>query len=311
MPDADATPRSDRPRPGRPVVALLHPGAMGSSLGAALVRAGCAVRWLDVGRSAASRRRAAAAGLVATGGWAELLDGAQLVLSICPPASALEVAGAFVDAIAERPSPPASGAGAVPLYVDANAVSPARAAELASLVATAGADFVDGDVVGPPAGAGRTVLYLSGRRAGEVAACFGDGEPSVVVLGDDPTAASALKMLYAGWTKASSALLLALWAAAQRTGVAGPLWAEWEASQPDVPDRLRRAAAGSAPKAWRFAGEMDEIARTLADVGLPDGFHRAAAELYRNLEPFKDATSPELDAVTEALVRAAAGEGRR
>ncbi|MEZ5233162.1 MAG: DUF1932 domain-containing protein [Acidimicrobiales bacterium] len=91
--------------------------------------------------------------------------------------------------------------------------------------------------------------------------------------------------------------------------MAGPLWAEWEASQPDVPDRLRRAAAGSAPKAWRFAGEMDEIARTLADVGLPDGFHRAAAELYRNLEPFKDATSPELDAVTEALVQAATAGG--
>ena len=273
---------------------------MGASLGAAIVRAGGAVRWLADGRSDATRRRAEAAGLVAVETWAELLDGADLVLSVCPPANAADVAARFAAAVLE------GAPGVVPLYVDANAVSPARARELAATVGAAGADFVDGDVVGPPAGQGRTVLYLSGPRAAEVAACFGSGEPAVVVLGDDPTAASALKMLYAGWTKASSALLLTLWAAAQRTGVADALWAEWEASQPDVAERLRRAASGSAPKAWRFAGEMDEIARTLRDVELPDGFHRAAAELYAALAGFKDRPSPPLEEVVAALVDPAA-----
>jgi 3-hydroxyisobutyrate dehydrogenase-like beta-hydroxyacid dehydrogenase len=285
---------------GRPLtLALLHPGAMGSSLGAALVRAGHAVRWLDVGRSAATAERARTAGLSAAGSWGELLDGADAVLSICPPDAATAVAEQFVAARAEHRRRGPDGL----LYVDANAVSPQRAAAVASLVRDGGADFVDGDVVGPPVGQGRTCVYLSGMRAGEVEAWFRPGDPLTVVLGEDPTAASALKMLYAGWTKGTSALLLALWATAVRTGVGDALLAEWRASQPDVVGRLEKAAAGAVPKAWRFAGEMDEIADTLAGSDLPDGFHRAAAELYRQLSGFKDASPPPaLDAVIDALL---------
>ena len=276
------------------VVALLHPGAMGASLGGALVRAGHEVRWLAEGRSAATRARAEAAGLNPAASWAELLSGCEVVVAVCPPDAAAAVAGQFAAA--------AGPAGEkARIYVDANAVSPRRAKEIAALVTPAGANFVDSDIVGPPIGQGRTCLYLSGAHAGPVAALFRPDDPLVVVLGDDPTAASALKMVYAGWTKATSALLLTLWAAAVRSGVADALAAEWAASQPDLAGRLQRAVATAVPKAWRFAGEMDEITQTLADMGLPTGFHQAAAQLYRELDTFKDRPAPTIEAVLAAL----------
>ena len=49
---------------------------------------------------------------------------------------------------------------------------------------------------------------------------------------------------------------------------------------PDDPDELE-AQAG--PKAWRWVGEMEEAADTVAAVGVPDGFSRSAAEMYRRM----------------------------
>ena len=60
-------------------------------------------------------------------------------------------------------------------------------------------------------------------------------------------------------------------------------------------------AAGTAPKAWRFVGEMEEIAATFAAQDLPDGFHLAAAEVYRRMSDLE--AGADLDAVLEALTR--------
>lgn len=290
-------------------MALLHPGAMGASLGAALVRAGRQVWWLPQGRSDATRRRAVAAGLRPADSWPALLGACDLVISICPPAAASTVAESFASQV--RTLTLREGRDVAPRwsYLDANAISPARARQVAALVEGVGANFVDGDVVGPPVGAGRTCLYLSGPGAASVAARFagaGGGEsdgPEIRVLGDDPTAASALKMLYAGWTKASGALLLTLWAAAERAGVAQALLAEWQISQPDLPGRLEQVVNRSVPKAWRFAGEMDEIADTLEELRLPLNFHRAAAEMFNALAPFKDGPPPDMGEVLAVLAR--------
>jgi hypothetical protein len=67
---------------------------------------------------------------------------------------------------------------------------------------------------------------------------------------------------------------------------------EWGRSQPDLPARSADAVRGNARKAWRFVGEMEEIAATFAAAGLPDGFHRAAAEVYARLTPYKDQVEP-------------------
>ena len=115
-------------------------------------------------------------------------------------------------------------------------------------------------------------------------------------------AASAIKMAYAAWTKGSSALLIAVRALAIREGVDGALRAEWERSQPGLGARSESAVAGNAKKAWRFVGEMEEIAATFAAAGLPPGFHEACATVYGRLGRYKDApTPPTVGEVAEAL----------
>ena len=99
-------------------------------------------------------------------------------------------------------------------------------------------------------------------------------------------------MAYAAWTKGSQALLMAVRALATAEGVDGPLVAEWLRSQPDLPKRSENAARSTARKAWRWVGEMDEIAAAFAGAGLPDGFHRGASELYRRMAIYKDAPAP-------------------
>lgn len=118
------------------------------------------------------------------------------------------------------------------------------------------------------------------------------------------TAASALKMAYAAWTKGSAALLLAVRALARAEGIEEPLLREWGISQPGLEKRSDQAATGNAFKGWRFVAEMDEIARTFGSAGLPDGFHRAAAEVYARLKGFKDHHAPPAPAeVIERLLR--------
>jgi 3-hydroxyisobutyrate dehydrogenase-like beta-hydroxyacid dehydrogenase len=239
---------------------------MGAAVGGVLTERGHRVLVALDDRSRASVERASAAGLHNVGVLADLVAKADLVLSIVPPAAALAVAESVREV------------GGAEVYVDANAVSPATAARIADLV---GPGFVDGDLIGgPPRPGGGTRLYLSGDGAPAAAEVLGgDGLEAVVVEGAGPYAASALKMAYAAWTKGTAALLLAIQDFAAAHGVEEPLRAEWERTQPDLPGRAERAR-GVLPKAWRFSGEMHEIADAFAAAGLPEGFARAAAEVY-------------------------------
>jgi len=269
-------------------VGLVHPGEMGASIGAALRERGVDVVWASEGRSAKTHARAERAGLSDVGTLAGLVAAGDVVLAICPPAAARRVAETIMRA----------GFGGI--YVDANAIAPATASAIAELIGTPAA-FVDGDLIGGPARAGgHTRMYLSGPQAPSVAALFaGSDRVDALVLEGPPESASSLKMSYAAWTKGTSALLIAIRAAARAMGVEEALLAEWAISQRDLLVRSDHAASSTAPKAWRFAGEMDEIARSFEDVGLPGQFHRGAAELYRRLAGFKGA-NPDIDAVLDA-----------
>lgn len=272
---------------GEFVTAVLHPGAMGAAVAAA-----CRGRvlWASRGRSASTRARAAAAGLTEAADLDGIVGRADTVISVCPPHAAEEVAASV------------AAAGFDGLYVDANAVSVATAERIAAWFE----HFVDGGIIGPLAVApGTTRLYLSGAGAAEVAARFEGSMLDARTVPGGPGAASALKMAYAAWTKGTSALLLAVAALARASGVDGPLAREWELSQPGLGDRLTAVAAGEVPKAWRWSGEMAEIADTFAAAGLPDGFHRAAGAVYCRLEGFKDAAGLEAaDALAALLTEA-------
>jgi Domain of unknown function (DUF1932) len=140
--------------------------------------------------------------------------------------------------------------------------------------------FVDGGIVGPPPQiAGETRLYLSGSRADEVAALFDGSIVETRIVPD----ASAMKMTYAAWSKGTAAMLLAIREVARHYGVEEELRAEWNRSVPNLPARLASAEQSAASKGWRWIGEMEEIADTFAAAGEPDGFHRAAAEVFKGV----------------------------
>jgi 3-hydroxyisobutyrate dehydrogenase-like beta-hydroxyacid dehydrogenase len=249
-------------------VGLLHPGEMGAAVGGCLVSAGHEVLWDPAGRSRASTGRALSAELSGVP-FPDLVAHAAVILSVCPPHAALDVARRVADA----------GFGGV--YVDANAISVATAARVASVVEAGGASYVDGGIVGPPPeAAGHTRLYLSGPRAGEVRALFGRSAVDARIAEGPAFAASAVKMAYAAWTKGTGALLLAVRALARAEGVEGTLLAEWAMSQPALGAQSERSAAAAAAKGWRWVAEMEEIAASMSAAGLPPGFHEAAAEVF-------------------------------
>jgi 3-hydroxyisobutyrate dehydrogenase-like beta-hydroxyacid dehydrogenase len=272
-------------------VGVLHPGEMGAAVGAAARLNGMRVVWASAGRGEATRTRAAAAGLEDVGTVARLVAESALILSVCPPAAAADV-GREVAALGFRG-----------VYVDGNAVAPDTAARVGDIVSAAGAQFVDGGIIGPPPHRpGTTRLYLSGPGAADVAARFAEGPLTAIALDSRIGAASALKMAYAGWNKGSQALLLAIRALAAREGVDEALVREWALSMPDLARRTEQAVASNTRKAWRFVGEMREIASTFAAVGLPEGFHEAAAEVFERMAHWKDVpTAPSLADVQKAL----------
>jgi 3-hydroxyisobutyrate dehydrogenase-like beta-hydroxyacid dehydrogenase len=258
---------------------------MGEALGRSLAAAGARVVWVGEGRSRATAARAGAAGFDDVGTMAGV-RGCDAVVSICPPEFALDVAE------------DAAGVEFGGVYLDANAVAPSTAADVDRIVRTSGATYVDGGVIGGPQAPG---LFLSGDRAAEVGRWFGD-PATVTVLDGSPYAASSLKMVYAGWTKGTTALLFALVAAADRLGVADALRDEWARSQPALAPRLEHAGS-SAAKAWRWSGEMREIAATLAAAGVPPQFHQAAAEVYERLASLRDETDASIDEIVPLVRR--------
>lgn len=235
------------------IVGLLHPGEMGSAVGRVLQDSGNEVLWASEGRSEETHSRA---GTFRDAGTVRDLAGeAELILSICPPHAARDLARATV--------------GFDGVYVDANAISPAHAAEIASLHPR----FVDGGIVGGPPREPGTTLYLSGPDAPPVAALFAGSLLETRVVAD----ASALKMAYAAWSKGTTALLLSIREVARHFDVEE----EWGLAAPELVERLPRAERSAATKGWRWVGEMEEIGDTFSAAGQPDGFHRAAAQVYR------------------------------
>jgi Domain of unknown function (DUF1932) len=258
-------------------VGLLHPGEMGAAVGSVLRAQGTNVLWASSGRSPATAARARVAELEDVGTTAELARRSGIIVSVCPPHSALDVAR--------------SVGGFDGVFVDANAISPATARSVASVIEAGGGRLVDGGIVGPPPDTpGTTRLYLSGDSSEHVAGLF---------------RASAAKMAYAAWTKGTAALVLAVRALARSGGIEDVLLEEWHMSLPDLPRVSARAARSATRKGWRWVAEMDEIAATFAEAELPDGFHRAAAELFARLPRNDDADADDttLESVLKALTK--------
>jgi 3-hydroxyisobutyrate dehydrogenase-like beta-hydroxyacid dehydrogenase len=256
-----------------PTVAVIAPGNMGAAVGARLAKHGARVTTSLAGRSPASAKRAAAAGMepVADG---ELVQ-ADFVLSIVPPGEALS--------LAERLAPALRSANRKPLYVDCNAVSPETVGRIASALAETGCAFADGGIVGgPPRGdEPGPRIYVSGPESVRAGA-LGEYGLAIRVMDGAVGDASALKMCYGGLTKGLTALGAALALAATRANATEALRAELAASRPDLLRFLAGAVPAMFTKAYRFVDEMEEIAAFLGAPAEREIYH-GLAEFYRRL----------------------------
>jgi 3-hydroxyisobutyrate dehydrogenase-like beta-hydroxyacid dehydrogenase len=280
-------------------VGLLHPGEMGAAVGGCLVSVGHEVLWDPTGRSRASTGRALAAELTGVT-FDRLIAKSSVILSICPPHAALDVAQQV------------AGAGYAGYYVDANAISVATAEQVSAIVTAEGATYVDGGIIGsPPEVAGHTRLYLSGPHADKIRPLFSRSRLDARIADGPPYAASSVKMAYAAWTKGTFALLLAARALARASGVERTLLSEWSLSQKALGQQSEGAASAAAAKGWRWVAEMEEIAASMEAAGLPAGFHEAAAEIYdrasraeapTSKRPAAAAQKSTLDSIMSALM---------
>ena len=262
-------------------IGVLHPGEMGVSVAAAAMNGGHDVFWASAGRSGDTQRRAEQAKLLDAGSVRELSERCSVVISVCPPDAAETMANEVL------------GYGFKGLYMDANAISPQRAERIGEAMDKAGADFVDGGLIGKPAWEpGTTWLCLSGPSAAQLAQIFSAGPLETQMLDGGIGQASALKMCFAAYTKGTTALLASIVAACEALGVRDELYGHWERIWPNLPDQTEQRIGQASAKAWRWVGEMEEITATLRAAGLPGETHVAAAEVYRRMAAFKDAEPP-------------------
>ncbi|MGH6725059.1 MAG: DUF1932 domain-containing protein [Pseudolabrys sp.] len=275
-----------------PTVAIIAPGAMGSGVGQRLSEHKVKVLTSLAGRSAASAKRAHAAGMVAVAD-AQLTE-CDFLLSIVPPGDAL--------ALAKRLAPVLTAANKKPVYVDCNAVSPRTLLEIAEAVGETGCPFVGAGIIGPPpkAGSANTKFYASGPAAGRFAV-FNDYGLIVRVLDGPLAAASALKMSYAGITTGFTALGAAMMLAATRQGSAAALKAELAESRPDLLGFLTKQTPGMYAKAYRWVAELEEISEFVGKDRPEHAMLTAAARLYERIVADVEGDKQEIGAMDKFL----------
>lgn len=256
-----------------PTIAIVAQGAMGAGVGARLTQRGLRVITSLAGRSDASAQRAKAAGMIAVSD-AECAQ-ADFFLSICPPSDAL--------ALAQKMAAIIAATGKKPIYVDCNAVSPQRKVVIGDAILKAGAQFVDVGITGLPPTEGRSpTFHTSGPEAGKFGT-LNDFGIKVNVIEGPVGAASALKMSYAGITKGMSALGSMMMLAATRAGVAELARAELERSHAALISQFQRAVPDMFDKAYRFDGEMLEIADFVGEDPQAKQLYEAISAFYTRI----------------------------
>ncbi|WKK27040.1 DUF1932 domain-containing protein [Streptomyces olivoreticuli] len=260
------------------IVGVLHPGSMGAAVAAQVKLSGAEVLWCTTGRSSATKERALKYGLTAVSDLRELVDKADVILSICPPAYAEDVAVEV------------SAHGFAGTYVDGNAISPATMARVYAIAARGGASVVDGSIIGsPPSGSKSPRLYLSGPEdaLATVASLFTESAVQTRALSGGIGRASALKLSYSSYQKTSRVLAAVSYALARDYGVEEELLdiAQGRAtSYLAETDYIPKVAARS----WRWGPEMEEAATTLREAGLPAELAEASAAVMSRWGHMRD-----------------------
>jgi 3-hydroxyisobutyrate dehydrogenase-like beta-hydroxyacid dehydrogenase len=260
-----------------PCVGIVGMGDMGAALAKSLVNHGVVVLTTLEGRSEASRQRAVHSGVWVKPDLVDVVQNCDVFLSVVPPAQADSVAQAVAaslnGSVRERQL----------IFADCNAISPDHASRLATRIEGAGGKFIDASIIGPPPGVDTPRLYASGDYAEGLLNFDGMGI-SVRNLGIPVGGASALKMLFSGVNKGFNALSTTMLIAAERLELGDFLEAEISKGLPGLFQRMTGQIPYLPVNAERLAAEMLEIAQLMTELSLPDGFHKAAAEIFRVID---------------------------
>ena len=272
-------------------IGILHPGEMGISVAASAIKSGHEVFWVSENRSQKTHDRAQKHELVDAGSFENFCHLCEIIISICPPQIAEDMAGQVIQHNFRG------------WYLDANAISPQRTIKIGQMLKANDIHYVDGGIIGRPAWEAKsTWLYLSGEGADRIENCFSAGPLETRIIGNEIGKASALKMCYSAYSKGTTALLCAILGTAETLGVRDELYGQWDMDNTGFSEQTNQRVSRVTAKAWRFEAEMREIAGTFHGVGMPSGFHKAAADIYDRLAGFKDAEQiPELKDVLQAL----------
>ena len=254
-------------------VGVVSPGDMGQAIAGRLKESGLNVHTALDGRSERTKTLARAAGLTDCGSMEKLVATCELVFSVLNPGEALNVARGVAAAMKKT--------GRKIAFADLNAVSPQTARDMDALIRSAGGMFIDGGIIGPPPRGEKDKprIYVSGPDAYLLEQIT---HPNLLIrvmserIGD----ASGVKMCYAAMTKGTTALAVELLVAARKLGVEQALEKELRDSRSDVFDWQMKNIPGMPPKAYRWVPEMEEIAKTFAELGMTRRIFEGATDMY-------------------------------
>lgn len=290
----------------KPTIGLLYPGELGSSLARAFVGQGLPVVSTLGGRSQQTRERAEKAGIRLLPDVAEVCRQAQIVLSVVPPAAALDVAEQVTAAL--EPGKP------MPIYVDANSIAPATVRRIGELLATRGAQTVDAAVYGLAANlAAHGTVYLSGPAA-EMIAQLWRGALRVEVVGPEIGQASAIKMLLGGLNKGLAALVFELGILAARSGMEHAFWSTYRRHYPGLMEVVDRVLPSYPRHAARRADELGELQQMMQAAGAADRIIASARATLANVAAVDwqaAAQGPQANWTAEEVIAALAAQERQ
>ena len=254
-------------------VAILSPGAMGHAVGQRLKEHELKVITCLAGRSERTRTLSEKAGIRDVATMEELVEQADLILSMTVSEAVPSLCRQVADGI--------RATGADTLFAECNAISPQMTREMEPIITEAGGRFVDVSIIGGPPRPGYSPhFYVSGSQTPNFAE-VGQFGLDVRLLDGEVGQASGIKMCYAAMTKGSWALYSQLLIAAELMGLTEPLLEEFQSGQSSVLDRMKRTIPTVPPRARRWVSEMKEIRDTFDHLGLTPLLFQGVSDMYR------------------------------
>ena len=253
-------------------VGILSTGDMGHSVGRVLREGGFDVVTCLTGRSERTRQLAGEAEIRDIPEMDDLVREVDLILAILVPDQTIPLARQVAASIKRT--------GTQPAYADCNAIAPNTSKQIDEIISSAGGRYIDAGIIGgPPSQDEQTRFYASGPHEDILTQLNGYGI-LVRPMGGEVGRASGIKMCYASVTKGTAALHTAVLTTAESLGLSRELIKELEESQGQRLQAMESIKTLSA-KAFRWVGEMEEIAATYESAGVTPHFHQGAAEIFR------------------------------